>query len=160
MTVTVCEPGSKRSIVAGVAGRERQRAVARLEHDAGRDVDLLAGLDVDGRQLVEADRRQGDVVDDQPALVALGEVDDDLGLLEHLHGVGRRGDRLDGVGQVGDLVAGDRAGEGEPDQHEADGDGQAGHQQLAVEPAVPRAIGRRAVTRRQHAGTRQPTGDA
>ena len=81
-------------------------------------------------------------------LVALGQVDDHLGLLEHLHGVGAGRDRLDGVGQVGRLVAGDRTGDGEDDQHEADGDHQAGREQLEVQPAVPRGG-----HGRQHAGT-------
>ena len=51
------------------------------------------------------------------------------------------------LGQVGRLVARDRAGQGEPDQHDTDGDGEAGDEQLAVETAVPGATagGRREV---------------
>ena len=74
------------------AGRERQRVVAGLEHDAGGDLDLLARLDVVVGQVLQAHRREVDAVDPQATLVALGEVDDDLRLGEHLHGVGHRSD--------------------------------------------------------------------
>ncbi len=89
-----------------VAGRERQGRVARLEDDTRRHRDLLARLDVDVAELVLADRRQGDVVDDQAALVPGGEVGDHRGLLGHLDGAERRGELLDGRRHVGGLVPG------------------------------------------------------
>ena len=82
-------------------GRERQRVVARLEHHAGGNLDLLARLDVVVRQVLQAHRRELHAVDVQATLVTLGEVDDDLRLGEHLDGVGHRGDLLDGVGELG-----------------------------------------------------------
>ena len=73
----------------------------------------------------------------QPTLVALGEVDDDLRLGEHLHGVGYRSDALDRVGQLADVVAGDAADDRPADQHQPDGDRQAGHGELDVDVEPP-----------------------
>ena len=121
---------------AALAGRERQRRVARLEHHAGWDVDLGAGLDVGRRQLVEADGVEGDAVDLHPTLVALGEVDDHLGLGEHLHRVRHRRDVLDRARVVLLGRSGLGPGQGEHDEHDADGDGQARQQQVAIDPAA------------------------
>ncbi len=136
ITVAVCRPSSKRSIGLPSPGVNVSVAVARLEHHAGWDVDLGAGLDVGRRQLVEADGVEGDAVDLHPPLVALGEVDDHLGLAEHLHRVRHRRDVLDRARVVLLGRSGLGPGQGEHDEHDADGDGQAGQQQVAIDPAA------------------------
>ena len=104
----------------------------------GGNLDLFAGFDVVVRQVLHAQGRELDVVDPQAALVALGKIDHDLRLGEHLHGVGNRRDSLDRVGQVADVVAGDTAENGPPDEHDADGNCQAGHGELGVDPPPTR----------------------
>ena len=126
-------PGVERVDAGPGARSEPERAVARFEDRPRRHLDLLARLGVERRQFVQADRLQRHAVDVQLALVALGEVDEDVGLLQHLLGVGGRRDLLDGVRQLRHLVTGDGAQHAERDQHEADGQRQADHQQLAVD---------------------------
>ena len=63
-------PGGERLDRLLGAGRERQRGVARLVAGAGRELDLLARLDLLRPDLVEADRRQLDAVDRQVPEVA------------------------------------------------------------------------------------------
>ena len=112
-------------------------------------------------EVVEADRRQRDAVDHEPALVALGEVDDDRASAASTctaSGTGR--DLLDRrSGRCVDLVAGDRAGQREADQHEAEGDDQAGQRAASVEPAVPPPVAASAVgDSRRQLGDRRSSG--
>ena len=76
-------------------------------------------------------------VDAESTFVTFFEVDDDLRLGQNLHGVGNRGDLLDRLGQLADVVSGDAAKDRPTDQDEPDGDRQAGHGKLDVDVEAP-----------------------
>ncbi len=123
---------------------ERDHAVARIEHRRRREIDLLARggllerIDVG---LADHRRRQLDTVDDEAGLVTRLEVDDDTLLLQHLHRVLDRLHRLDRLGPIDSVVAGERRGEPEDDQDQPASDREAGDQQATIESS-PRSAAR------------------
>ena len=122
MTVTVCEPVSNFSIGLLVAGRERDRGVARLEDGAGRELDLLAGLDVDceptSSRLIVGSSTSSMTI----ALVAASRSAITVVCWGTWTASERRRDRLDRGGQVGASSPVTEWPTAEPDEHEAEGD--------------------------------------
>ena len=117
-------------------GLERDHGVAGVEHRRGRQVDLLAGLGLDGRIDVGLSDRRGrkfDAVDDQASLIAGEEVDDDTLLLQHLDSVLHRLHRLDRLRTIDTIVSGQGCGQAEDHERQSTCDHQAGDQQAAVE---------------------------
>ncbi len=140
----MCRPSLERLDERTVDRLERDDGVARVEHGRRRQVDLLARLCLDARVdvgLADHGGRQFDPVEDEPCLVAGLQVDDDPILLEDLDRVLHRQHRLDRLGPVDSVVAGERGREAEDDEEQSGGDHEAGDEQAPVELPLRRRLG-------------------
>jgi hypothetical protein len=114
--------------------RVGQRGVAQVvDHDAGRDRHLRAGIGVLGGQLLGVDGLQRHTVDDEPAGEPGLEIDDHLAPGEHLGGPVDGIDAFDRVGQVVEVAPRLGGDQRVADQHQAERDAEAGEQQLDVD---------------------------